>query len=197
MERRNFFKRLFSGDETKREETTKPDNPLPTRAGQVGTRRALGGDNSYIGEIQMVPYNFAPRNWALCNGQLLPISQNTALFAILGTTYGGNGQTNFALPNLRGTFPMHTDLNARGLGEQSGTETVTLTAANIPPLSISGIPTVTIRGTGTQGVGLTAGKELGAATLMAANTPTAVANMPPYLAVNFIICLFGIFPPRD
>ena len=197
MERRNFFKRLFWGDKTEREETTPPDNPLSMPAGQVGMRRALGGLDSYIGEIQMVPYFFAPQNWAFCDGQTLPISQNTDLFSMIGTTYGGNGQTNFALPNLRGTFPMHTDLNARSLGEQSGTETVTLTAANIPPLSISGIPNVVIRGTGTQGVGLTMGKELGAATLTGTNAPTAVANMPPYLAVNFIICMFGIFPPRD
>ena len=91
---------------------------------------------------------------------------------------------------------MHTDLNARGLGEQSGTETVTLTAANIPPLSISGIPNVVIRGTGTQGVGLTMGKELGAATLTGTNTPTTVSNMPPYLTVNFIICTRGIIPSR-
>ena len=196
MERRNFFKRLFSNKEAQPEQSASaPHIPL-------GSCRPLGGSNAYIGEIQMVGLNFAPVGWAFCNGQLLAIGSNTALFAILGTTYGGNGQTNFALPDLRGTFPMHqgqgAGLSVRSLGENGGSETVTLNASNIPPLSISGIPNVTVRGTGTQGVGLTTGKQLGAATINSnAPFPTAVPNMPPYLVVNFIICLNGVFPPRN
>ena len=196
MERRNFFKRLFSSRKAQPEQSASTPQ-LPLSMG-----RSSRGSSPYIGEIQMVGFNFAPSNWAICNGQVLPISQNTALFAILGTTYGGNGQSNFALPDLRGTFPMHqgqgAGLSVRSLGENGGSETVTLNASNIPPLSISGIPNVTVRGTGTQGVGLTTGKQLGAATINSnAPFPTTVPNMPPYLVVNFIICLSGVFPPRN
>lgn len=90
----------------------------------------------FLGEIRMGGWNFAPRGWALCNGQILPIAQNTALFSLLGTTYGGNGQTTFALPDLRGRVPMHwgqgPSLTPRTLGEQGGSETVTLTTSEMP-----------------------------------------------------------------
>src|SRR5262245_2996958 len=90
----------------------------------------------YIGEIRMVGFNFAPLGWALCNGQLLAISQNTALFSLLGTTYGGNGQTTFALPDLRGRIPIHQGqgpgLSNRVLGEVGGQESVALTSQQMP-----------------------------------------------------------------
>ena len=85
----------------------------------------------FIGEIKLVPYNFAPIGWAMCAGQLIPIDQNEALFVLLGTIYGGNGQTNFALPDLRGRTPLHFS-NALPIGIPSGTETVTLTSGQMP-----------------------------------------------------------------
>src|SRR5438270_2669849 len=90
----------------------------------------------FLGEIRMFGGNFAPRGWSLCNGQLLPIAQNTALFSLLGTTYGGNGQTTFALPDLRGRVPLHwgqgPGLSNYDLGEQTGTESVTLLSTQMP-----------------------------------------------------------------
>src|ERR1700675_1508862 len=90
----------------------------------------------FVAEIRVFPFNFAPQGWAFCNGQLLPISQNTALFSLLGTTYGGNGTTNFALPDLRGSAPMHPDqgpgLSLHFLGETGGSETVTLINSEMP-----------------------------------------------------------------
>lgn len=86
----------------------------------------------YLGEIKLFPFAFAPKGWALCEGQILPISQNQALFALLGTTYGGNGTTNFALPDLRGRVPMHSGNGPVPLGQKAGAETVTLTLANLP-----------------------------------------------------------------
>src|SRR6187549_3017598 len=90
----------------------------------------------FLGEMKFIAFNFAPKGWALCNGQFLPINQNQALFSILGTTFGGNGQTTFGLPDLRGRVPMHPGngpgLTPRTLGEQLGTETVTLLAGNVP-----------------------------------------------------------------
>src|SRR5210317_1716351 len=92
--------------------------------------------NAYIGEIRMVGFNFPPRNWALCDGQLLPISSNTALFSLLGTTYGGDGRTTFALPDLRGRAPIHVgqgpDLTNKTLGQKGGVETVLLTVNQLP-----------------------------------------------------------------
>src|SRR5579864_5976355 len=90
----------------------------------------------FLGEIQIVPYNFAPRGWAFCNGQILPISQNTALFSILGTTYGGNGTTNYALPNLQGATPIHwgqgAGLSSYIVGDVGGTPSVTLLSSEMP-----------------------------------------------------------------
>jgi len=92
--------------------------------------------DQYVGEIRMTGFNFAPQGWALCNGQTLPIAQNNALFALIGTTYGGNGSTNFNLPNLQGRVPVHqgtgTGLTTAVIGESAGTETVTLLATNLP-----------------------------------------------------------------
>src|SRR3982750_2454148 len=90
----------------------------------------------FVAEIRIFPFNFAPKGWAFCNGQLLPLSQNTALFALLGTTYGGDGRSTFALPNLQGAAAMHSGqgagLSLRDLGEMSGTESVTLLASEMP-----------------------------------------------------------------
>src|SRR3954462_9016397 len=90
----------------------------------------------FVAEVRIFPFNFAPKGWAFCDGQLLPLSQNTALFSLLGTTYGGNGQSNFALPNMQGNAPMHPGqgpgLSLHDLGEQSGSETVTLLESEIP-----------------------------------------------------------------
>ena len=90
----------------------------------------------FVAEIRIFPFNFAPRGWAFCNGQLLPLSQNTALFSLLGTTYGGNGQSNFALPNLQGSAPMHPGqgpgLSLHDLGETGGSQTVTLLTSEMP-----------------------------------------------------------------
>src|SRR5512133_3614628 len=88
-------------------------------------------DSPFLGEIRIVSFNFAPRNWAQCNGQLLPINQNQALFSLLGTTYGGNGQTTFALPDLRGRVPIHTS-SSHTLGERAGEEAHTLLLAELP-----------------------------------------------------------------
>src|ERR1700749_4980497 len=92
--------------------------------------------DNFLGEIRVFPYNFAPTGWALCNGQLLPISQNTALFSLLGTTYGGNGQSTFALPDMQGNVPMQPGqgqgLSQHFLGETSGVESVTLLVSEIP-----------------------------------------------------------------
>lgn len=169
---------------------------------------------AFISEVRVFAGNFAPRNWAFCNGQLLPINQNQALFSILGTTYGGNGTTTFALPDLRGRMPMHAGqgpgLSPRTLGERSGQPAVTLSTAQMPA------HTHTLRAadggttTGAPGPGVamaaTAGAKVyrSASNLVATAAPLASTggaqphpNQQPYLGVNFIICLFGIFPSRN
>jgi microcystin-dependent protein len=168
----------------------------------------------YIGEIRMFAGNFAPRGWAFCNGQLLAIAQNTALFSLLGTMYGGDGRTNFALPDLRGRVPMHfgqgPGLTPRTQGEQSGSETVTLIAGQMPSHSHAV--------NGNQGPGDStspAGRYWAASSRRDASyagsadtalSPQAVApaggsqpheNRQPYLAVSYIIALQGIYPPRS
>ncbi len=165
--------------------------------------------DAYIGEIRLFAGNFAPRNWAFCQGQLLPIAQNTALFSILGTTYGGNGQTNFALPDLRGRFPIGqfqgTGLSNRTIGQPNGTEKIT--TDQLPSHSH------TLQATTSATSGNAAGNLLGAsenAYAPAFDTPTAMAEtavgggnsspterMLPHTGLSYIICLFGIFPPRD
>ncbi len=170
----------------------------------------------YIGEIKMFAGNFAPRSYALCNGQLLSIAQNTALFSILGTTYGGDGRTTFALPNLQGSAPMHTGsgpgLTPRSLGEQAGESAVTLIQSEMAAHnhSLQGTdtpgdlndPSGATFGSGARGFG----NFYAAAGTLAMFAPQAVGitggsqphnNMQPYLALTFIIALQGVFPPRN
>lgn len=177
----------------------------------------------FLGEILMFGGNFAPRGWAFCSGQLLSIAQNTALFSILGTTYGGNGQTTFALPDLRGRVPIHPGqgpgLSSYTLGEMGGTETNTLLNSNLPPIAIPA-PTITIHAAadsdsskpnGRFPASTSAGNGYASAsdgTVMNAGVATAPAqqvggsaipfpNIQPFTCVNFLIALQGIFPSRN
>lgn len=162
----------------------------------------------YIGQIMMFSFDFPPRTWAQCNGQLLPINQNQALFSILGTTYGGNGQTTFGLPNLQGRTPLHwgqgPGLSPRALGEVGGTETVTLAATQIAAHTHA----VTANNTAPT-LGTPAGNSWAAGSYSSSgNTPMNGAdignaggsqpheNRSPFLVVNFCIALQGIFPSR-
>lgn len=176
----------------------------------------------FIGEIRPWALTFAPIDWAFCNGQTLAISQNSALFAILGTTFGGDGKNNFMLPNLQGRAPMHygtgTGLTARPLGEALGAATVTLTSAQIPnhthdltAQNLDGNNTVPtsnfVAKTTEQGPrGRIALNSYCTATNLTAMAATAVQgvgggqshdDMQPYLAINMCIALYGIFPTRS
>jgi microcystin-dependent protein len=168
----------------------------------------------FIGDITIVAFNFAPRGWALCNGQLLPIQQNAALFSILGTTYGGNGTTNFALPDLRGRAPLHWGQGFGGgsftLGQVGGEAAHTLTlpeipAHNHPTLNVSSLAgSQFVASNNTLGVSAAKpytpvpanGGLMGTGT-RAAGGGQAHENMQPYLALNFAIALVGIFPSRS
>lgn len=170
----------------------------------------------YIGQILLFAGTFAPRGWAYCHGQLLSIQQNSALFSILGTTYGGNGTTNFGLPDLRGRVPMGTGqgpgLTPRSLGEIGGTESVTLTLQHLPAHQHQAFGTAEPASSISPGAGLwatpTEGEErrraYGAGPLVAMNGQAigmTGAGMPhtnvqPYLGLNYIICTAGIFPQR-
>ena len=163
----------------------------------------------YIGEIRMFGGNFAPVGWALCNGALVPISENDALFNLIGTTYGGDGQSTFALPDLRGRAPVHTG-SGFTLGQRAGTETVTLTTSQIPvhthPMLASKDAANQITGAGgvlASPVSLATyfnsppdNTALNAAAVLPAGGNQPHDNMQPYLAINFIISLFGIFPSQ-
>lgn len=162
-----------------------------------------------IGEVKMFAGNFAPRGWMFCEGQLLPIAQHSALFSILGTIYGGDGRTTFALPDLRGRVPVGVG-NGPGLtphdqGEKNGSETTTLNATNIPNSTITNIPAYKVDPTndsdtftpGNTSV-LTVGNAANS-TVRANGTGTnqAVNNMQPYLGMHYIICIQGTFPSRS
>jgi microcystin-dependent protein len=168
----------------------------------------------FVAEVRMFPFSFQPKGWAFCNGQLLPISQNTALFSLLGTTYGGNGSTNFALPNLQGSSPLHpgqgAGLSLYDLGEQGGSETISLLTAEIPAhthfLSASQADALEPAPTGRKfatgiGVAYYSAPTARMTTLSpSAATPAGGSqphnNMMPYITFNFCIALQGIFPPR-
>jgi microcystin-dependent protein len=171
----------------------------------------------FLGQIMIFAGNFAPRGWALCNGQLLAISQNTALFSILGTYYGGNGTTTFALPNLQGRVPIHsgngTGLSPYVVGQNGGTETVTLLTTQMPSHThlanvdgaASGKPTPSGNFLGTVG-GTSQDKVYSSGPSNATMNATAIgaaggsqphANIEPYLALTFCIATQGIFPSRN
>ena len=168
----------------------------------------------FLSEIKIVSFNFAPKGWALCNGQLLPINQNQALFSLLGTTYGGNGQTNFALPNLRGRVPISFG-NGHVLGEAAGSTAVTVNIQQLPThlhaLNASNTQAdqatlVTPPGNTPNILAAVTGAQYAAAASLTTLTPDSVTNvggsqphnnMMPYLVLNFIIALQGIFPSRN
>jgi microcystin-dependent protein len=166
----------------------------------------------YIGEIKMVPYNFVPIGWALCDGSLLQISQFQALYSLLGTTYGGDGKSTFALPDLRGRIPVAAGTAAgqtkKVNGEKGGAEMHTLTVAEMPththalPVSssvgTSDSPAGNYLAKNSEGVKqFAAAKDNSTAVLGTAGNGTAFNIMPPYLVVNFIIALQGIYPSRE
>lgn len=167
----------------------------------------------FVAEIRIFPFNFPPKGWAFCNGQLLPLSQNTALFSLLGTTYGGNGKSNFALPDMQGNAPMHPGqgpgLSLHDLGETGGTETVTLPVSEIPAhahgMHVSQAdgsernPPAQQLATGI-GIGMYAAPgpltQLAPQGLTPAGGNAPHNNLQPYLTLNFNIALQGVFPPR-
>lgn len=172
----------------------------------------------FIAEIRIFAGNFAPRSWAFCDGQLLPISQNTALFSLIGTTYGGDGRTTTALPNLQGRAPMHPGrgpgLTSRRLGQQVGVETVTLTEAQTPnhthvPLQAqnpgfgvaisnpAGASLATTASGGNVYSASTQNTSLNSGTLQATGGGQAHTNLQPFLTMNFIIALQGLYPSRS
>lgn len=170
----------------------------------------------FVAEIRIFPFNFAPTGWAFCDGQILPLSQNTALFSLLGTTYGGDGKSNFALPNLQGTAPMHPGqgpgLSLHDLGETGGSETVSLLISEIPAHAHA-VNTFSSLGNRLTPVGNTIARTDGTLSYVPANpaptlTPMSVQaigpvgadgphnNMMPYLTFNFCIALQGVYPSR-
>lgn len=161
----------------------------------------------FLGEIRLFSFTFPPKGWALCNGQLLPINQNAALFSILGTTYGGNGTTTFALPNLQGSVAVHQG-NGIVLGERSGSASVTLTSNQIShnhPVAASATPnSYTAAGNfpasapaGQNLYGPTADSSMNPAVLSPSGGTQPHNNLQPYLVVIYCIALQGIFPSRN
>ena len=154
----------------------------------------------FIGQIEMFAGNFAPRNWAFCDGQLLAIAQNTALFSLLGTLYGGDGRVTFGLPDLRGRLPMGwgagAGLGSRWIGERGGSEAVTLSTAELPTHAHILTGAVSFSAGSSPGV-YVGGPDVDPLQTDAAGGGQAHENLPPYLAVNFIIALQGIFPSRS
>jgi microcystin-dependent protein len=170
----------------------------------------------FVAEIRIFPFNFAPKGWAFCDGQLLPLSQNTALFSLLGTTYGGNGKSNFALPDMQGNAPMHPGqgpgLSLHDLGETGGSETVSLLESEIPSHSHA-MMSANIPADQADPTGRAMARSVNAFAYVAGSpTPALVAmsdstlapaggdqphnNMQPYLTLNFCIALQGVYPPR-
>ena len=168
-----------------------------------------------LGEIMLVPYNFAPRGWTLCQGQLLAISSNTALFSLLGTTYGGDGRTTFGLPELRGRYAMSSGtgpgLSPRSLGQRSGAEQVTLSETQMPShthtpqlraseeASDTGKPEGNVLASGPVYHTGAATHDMGSSSITSANAGggQSVNNMPPFLVLNYCIALQGVFPSRN
>jgi microcystin-dependent protein len=170
----------------------------------------------YLSQISMVSFNFAPKGWAMCNGQLLAINQNAALFSLLGTFYGGNGTTNFALPNLQGCVPMHWGQGPGQpnytIGERGGETSVTVLTTQMPQHThqAQGVSTVANLDPPTAnawansasnpyipGAGNSPNTVMSTSNLTLAGGSQPHDNMPPYLVVNFVIALVGIFPSRN
>jgi microcystin-dependent protein len=167
----------------------------------------------FLSEIRMMSFGFPPKGWATCDGQLLPINQNQALFSLLGTTYGGNGQTNFALPDLRGRVPTHMGGQGHFLGERGGEQAHTLTTSEVPPHTHQAVASST--SAGSSGSDLPAGNLLGtsdpnflygtasgleamkSATITNAGGSQPHLNMQPFLVISFCIALQGIFPSQN
>ncbi len=173
--------------------------------------------NPFLAEIRIFTGNFAPKGWALCDGQLMPISQNTALFSLLGTTYGGDGKATFALPNLQGCAPMQAGqgpgLSLRDLGETAGEQTVTLLQTDMPAHSHSAIaggsggsplPGTNLWGTGGKGRPSAYSASAPQTNVQMNPFATSIAggnlphnNLQPFLGLTFIIALQGVFPARS
>ena len=165
----------------------------------------------FLGEIKLVGFNFAPRGWAFCNGQILPIAQNTALFSLLGTTYGGNGQTTFALPDLRGRVPVHfgqgPGLSNINLGQSAGSEFTTLLQTQMPQhshlASVTGAgaggnrPGGNVPSAGGAYAASSDGSTFNPAFVQSSGGGQPFGNREPYLALNFVIAMEGIFPSRN
>ena len=180
----------------------------------IGWHSPASASEPFIGQIQYFPYNFPPRNWAFCNGQLLSIASNTALFSLLGTTYGGDGRTTLGIPDMRGRAPIHPGRGPglsdyRG-GQKGGVETVTLTSNHMPTHSHNLLGTNNI-GNQTSPAGGTLARDardqtyrneapntdMHAGSITSAGGGQAHNNMPPYLALNCNIALVGSFPSRN
>lgn len=167
----------------------------------------------FVAEIRIFPFNFAPKGWAFCDGQILPLSQNTALFSLLGTTYGGDGKSNFALPDMQGNVPMHPGqgpgLSLHDLGETGGSQTVTLLESEIPShthamrvdnispadsqFPENGVPGVTAQAIYKDNPAMNSSSGVA---LTPAGGDQPHNNLMPYLTLNFCIALQGVYPPR-
>jgi microcystin-dependent protein len=211
MDRRTFFSGLATGAAAMLGLTK------TARATAAPAESATGGVEPFVGQIQTFGFNFAPRGWATCDGQLLQISSNSALFSLLGTTYGGDGRVTFGLPDLRGRVPLHhgagPGLTNRTMGERAGTETVTLNANSMPTHTHEatlegstqkpaqgddGTPTNKVLARGNQYFDGNSDTDMGATSITNADTGggQAHANMQPFLSINFCIALTGVFPSR-
>jgi microcystin-dependent protein len=164
----------------------------------------------FLSEIKIMSFNFPPKGWAMCNGQLLPINQNQALFSLLGTTYGGDGRVNFGLPNLQGRTPMHMG-NGHTLGERGGEQAHTLSISELPThthtASAANVPATSNAPSGARMIAQSVGASMYAvASNLGAMSPQALAavgnsqahlNTQPYLTLTFCIALQGIFPSQN
>jgi microcystin-dependent protein len=170
----------------------------------------------FVAEIRIFPFNFPPKGWAFCDGQILPISQNTALFSLLGTTYGGDGKSNFALPNLQGSVPLHVGGSGAGpglstydLGETTGVESVTVLQSEMPahshPLNAQTVdqgdnripgPALNLANEQIYAPATSDTVQMNGAAISPAGGGQPHNNLMPYLTLNFCIALQGIFPPR-